>query len=660
MNDARLQELWARFVAGGALAPGEERELLEALRRDPAFADWIADDVEIDGQLKTLSEAPEEADASARAFLDAVAAERTATRFVRNVELKIREESSRSGGGTPRRTAPRTSAAREPRPQNPAIPILIAAGVMAAFALLLVRSTFTPAPADPRRTGMNRRERSSGETSVPDRTRIEQARREAEVRLVRLREEEKRAEEARSAARGNRDEDLKQKTEAAFEEVLRKRREQEEKLAGLLRDEEQAAEHPPESAQAPIVPRAPERPSTAASVARLDQVDGDVFLVGPAGRTAAKGGEVLPAGHGVETGPAKSAAVILFPDQTRIEMGPGTALGELRADGGKRVTVTRGELRALVAKQPRDQGMVFATPHAEALVLGTILRLSVDSDPAKGTRLEVEEGRVRLTNLDRKSVEVSAGHVAVAAAGTELVARSSDPSAGVPRKGLALWLRADQGVTQNGGAVVTWADRSGNNRHAVQRKPSQQPAFVPGAIRGLPAVGFDGVDDFLAFSCPVTGLPGMTVFMVASAGEERTGGAYRAGNAALYWRELEDHATVLLAPFPNSVRFGFGTGQPFAVVPYQRTDSLGRQYSLTTALKNGAEQVLFVNGRECLRLGDRRPLIARCEDVGQLGRGEGDTYYPGEIAELLVYARALGAGDRQAVEQYLLGKYLSK
>jgi hypothetical protein len=683
MSDLRSEELWARFVAGGALSPAEERELLEALHRDPSLAGTLADDVEVDGLLRALSQEGNGAEAAARAFLDAIVAEREATRFVQKVQTRIRQEASWTGDAPPSKETRKSS--RRPSPnwiqkvgglgnQGTWFPVLVAAGLLVGLVLLLGRFSGAPSVAESEKAEMVRRERAKAayreeeaaqsekrrQIALEDLARAERARREAEAGLAKFREEERQAEQARAAAAASQDGDFRRKVEAEFEEALRRRREQEEKLARLRQEEERAQEEKPPRQSASPEPTRAERRSTAPLVARLERIEGEGWLLDPAGRSAARGGEVLLLGQGVETGPAKSAAILVYPDKTRIEMGANTEIAELKAEGGKRVAVRRGEIHAVVAKQTKDQAMVFATPQGEAVVLGTSLRIIVDPDPKKGTRLEVEEGKVRFSNLEKKSLDVTGGHFAVAAAGADLVARSSDPSAGVPRRGLALWLRADVGVTQNAGAVLAWADRSGNNRLAVQRKPSQQPAFVPSGVHGLPSVRFDGVDDCLTFACPVAGLPGMTLFLVAAAFEERAGGPTRAGHAALYWRELEDHGTVLLAPFPGTLRFGFGTGQPYAVVPYTRPDSLGPQYSLTTALKNGAEQVLFVNGRESLRLNDRRPVIAKCEEIGQIGRGEGDTYFPGEISEILVYTRALGAGDRLAVEQYLLGKYLSK
>src|SRR5688500_1070474 len=59
--------------------------------------------------------------------------------------------------------------------------------------------------------------------------------------------------------------------------------------------------------------------------------------------------------------------------------------------------------------------------------------------------------------------------------------------------GLALWLRADMGVTTNeGGLVLQWDDQSGNLNHASQPTELQMPLFVPNAITNKPALRFDG------------------------------------------------------------------------------------------------------------------------------------------------------------------------
>jgi len=136
---------------------------------------------------------------------------------------------------------------------------------------------------------------------------------------------------------------------------------------------------------------------------------------------------LLP-GQGLETSAKDGAAILTFADRTQLELGPGTELRDVfdqeptgKGARGKRLVVVRGRVTATVAKQPPEQPFVLATPHGEAKVVGTTLRLTVD---ASATRLEVTEGKVRLSRADGKSVDVSSGQFAVAAPGLELSTRT--------------------------------------------------------------------------------------------------------------------------------------------------------------------------------------------------------------------------------------------
>src|SRR5206468_4294866 len=63
---------------------------------------------------------------------------------------------------------------------------------------------------------------------------------------------------------------------------------------------------------------------------------------------------------------------------------------------------------------------------------------------------------------------------------------------------LALWLKADAGVTADASGLVSrWADQSGNGNNAVQADPGSQPVRVDAAVNGKPVLQFDGVASFL-------------------------------------------------------------------------------------------------------------------------------------------------------------------
>lgn len=59
--------------------------------------------------------------------------------------------------------------------------------------------------------------------------------------------------------------------------------------------------------------------------------------------------------------------------------------------------------------------------------------------------------------------------------------------------GLALWLRADRGVTRDDDDQVTrWEDQSPNGNDAVPAQPGPDGLFIASSLRGRPAVRFSG------------------------------------------------------------------------------------------------------------------------------------------------------------------------
>jgi ferric-dicitrate binding protein FerR (iron transport regulator) len=109
---------------------------------------------------------------------------------------------------------------------------------------------------------------------------------------------------------------------------------------------------------------------------------------------------------------------LLWPDGTRVQLAGGTVI-ELPSASGKRVYVDRGQLAALVTPQPSGKPMIFATPHAEAIVRGTELYLFVQADQ---TRLDVAEGKVELLELaTRDALFVASAQSATASPGQKIV-----------------------------------------------------------------------------------------------------------------------------------------------------------------------------------------------------------------------------------------------
>jgi serine/threonine-protein kinase len=161
---------------------------------------------------------------------------------------------------------------------------------------------------------------------------------------------------------------------------------------------------------------------TSGPLAFFEDLTGDVRTLQSGRRGTASVGQVLVGGQGVETGPALSMGVVRFGDGTRVEIRPDTSVSSVTFEPVKRLVLTRGAVRATVAKQPRDERMIFTTPQGEAAASESKVLISVGSDPLKGTRVEVETGKVEVRNLAGKVVMLESRQYTVAATAKELVA----------------------------------------------------------------------------------------------------------------------------------------------------------------------------------------------------------------------------------------------
>jgi hypothetical protein len=214
--------------------------------------------------------------------------------------------------------------------------------------------------------------------------------------------------------------------------------------------------------------------------------------------------------------------------------------------------------------------------------------------------------------------------------------------------GLLLWLRADHGVQGDaGGPVARWEDQSGAGHHFLEPNPALQPHLVAQAAGAQPAVRFDGVDDALTLATAPLPVAGRSVFAVVK------------------WNEARTYSFAL----------GCGEG----------TDGYLRLHTDTGLLTGGRYPLLYQNGIASPKSGRTPADISKPFHLGlrslrqwnvyaitdnppgtgtlkYLGRNEANNTpanrFAGEIAEVLVYDRALTARERAQVEEYLQRKYL--
>ena len=157
-----------------------------------------------------------------------------------------------------------------------------------------------------------------------------------------------------------------------------------------------------------------ERPAAAPTVASsIASSQGDVRVTGADGERALQPGEPWQRGETLKIVGPKSAATVAFDDGTRLDFaGNSVAVNQSGAEG-RRVEMERGDVQCAVQPQPARQPFVFATPDAEAVVLGTTFQVTTVNH--HDTRVVVTEGQVRVKRrADGAEVTVAAGfHVLI-------------------------------------------------------------------------------------------------------------------------------------------------------------------------------------------------------------------------------------------------------
>lgn len=225
----------------------------------------------------------------------------------------------------------------------------------------------------------------------------------------------------------------------------------------------------------------------------------------------------------------------------------------------------------------------------------------------------------------------------------------------VPRSGLVLWLRADDGVSTSGSNVTQWNDESGTGNNASQATGTKQPTVVSNAINGLPAVSFNGSSDFLQL--PTTALSnfssGASVLLVTKPTAVTAGARFLDfGNGAtsdnLYMDEPSNTGAALFT-YNGSTGKSVSAGSAITLSQFQLLEAIDNGSGTATIYTNGVQQAQSVTMNTLQN-------IARTQNyIGQASAG--GSYFQGQIAEILVFNRGLTSLEQAQLEGYLLAKY---
>lgn len=211
--------------------------------------------------------------------------------------------------------------------------------------------------------------------------------------------------------------------------------------------------------------------------------------------------------------------------------------------------------------------------------------------------------------------------------------------------GLALWLDASDlsTITESGGSVSQWSDKSESMDHLVQASGSLQPVTGAETLNGRNVLTFAGAEQ-LDFTTGRTFSGGATFFIVHEPDSTSAGGLV---GSKVY---AASQKLMILAStyFTRLINGGTSTSSVLvantspAILTYRRnTEDLAD---------------LFVNGGDLNRLFSD---VAQSGDIvwSRVGNTSLTQYYSGKIAEIIMFDRELSNDEINSVGQYLSNKW---
>ena len=235
--------------------------------------------------------------------------------------------------------------------------------------------------------------------------------------------------------------------------------------------------------------------------------------------------------------------------------------------------------------------------------------------------------------------------------------------------GLKLWLDAASPqslytdsarttlVAANNDPVGAWSDISGNGYHATQATSSKRPLYKTSGLNGTPCLQFDGTDDSMSTpSIDMSSTQVCTVFIVANIANNS---AYflefspstnsNAGAFLLY--TFADYAiTFINGNVGTAEHRVYNTGTLSTAHAFRSEIDFSKVSSEPTTYRDGTTEtgVRPTDGNNSGNLGNYSLYIG--------GRNNASNFLNGTISDILLYNRALTAGEKSTIQAYLKAK----
>ncbi len=240
------------------------------------------------------------------------------------------------------------------------------------------------------------------------------------------------------------------------------------------------------------------------------------------------------------------------------------------------------------------------------------------------------------------------------------VARSTTESSPVTSiSNLFLWLDTtsansfDESATGDGEYVSNWYDL--NPASTVKRNFTSAdpylPIYIANAINNLPALRFDGIDDYMISNTIASNemLPNNTVtmFFVAKIATSATA-------TMPFTFQLDADNRCLPIFDAGVVRFDCPDGTGDGLL--EGVTDISNTLQIITLFKNETTQTIYLNGASDATQANALPMASFSSEmlIGSDGESLATSM---DVGEIIIFSRGLKTEERQAVESYLSHKW---
>lgn len=233
---------------------------------------------------------------------------------------------------------------------------------------------------------------------------------------------------------------------------------------------------------------------------------------------------------------------------------------------------------------------------------------------------------------------------------------------------LGLWLDADDSstITTVSGGVSEWRDKSGSGRVFSQTTANNRPTVATSVFGSKPAIRFDGSNDLLQSTADAGSLVfPATIFMVVDKPVSTSDGglfthiksgvnSYDSGDAWVLSTNTNSAAIRALGGISTTLFPGVGSVGTLLgkfLVSMRLATNSGALKNRTAGLSNTDSSISFSSTPS--NNGCALGVLSASSGVGNFNIH----FLAGDIAEVVIYSRAISSSEESRVENYLAKKY---